>query len=350
MLAKYRAAGVRLYLSDFTLEMGIPTVGVLAYDPATHPAQSEIVWTAGTTPDPQKALSRALTEVAQLAGDFNTSANYVASGLPKFAEIAAARFVTHPGREVDIQELPDLSDDNIRVEVENCVAALAQRGMEVLVIDTTHPLLGIPSFYTLIPGAHFRERAEGTSVGMFAAKLLTEKLPPARRSPPWRTSTASCPANTTSSSTWAAATWSWGTPEAPCPASSRPWISAPRPRRWPASTPTWGSASRTSATTARRCGCWKRASGSTPSAPTSSTSRASATSCSRSTARRSAASSASWRSTPARPSTTPTSAPTTASWGKSRRPSATTRSPFPWTPRSSLRATTCCAPQGGARG
>jgi len=178
MLAKFHAAGVRLYLSDFTLEMGIPTVGVLAYDPATHPAQSEIVWTAGTTPDPQKALSRALTEVAQLAGDFNTGANYVASGLPKFSEIAAARFVTHPGREVDIQQLPNLSDDNIRVEVENCVAALAQRGLEVLVIDTTHPLLGIPSFYTIIPGAHFRERAEGTSVGMFAAKLLTEKLPP----------------------------------------------------------------------------------------------------------------------------------------------------------------------------
>ncbi len=178
MLAKFHAAGVRLYLSDFTLEMGIPTVGVLAYDPATHPAQSEIVWTAGTTPDPQKALSRALTEVAQLAGDFNTGANYVASGLPKFSEIAAARFVTHPGREVDIQQLPNLSDDNIRVEVENCVAALATRGMEVLVIDTTHPLLGIPSFYTIIPGAHFRERAEGTSVGMFAAKLLTEKLPP----------------------------------------------------------------------------------------------------------------------------------------------------------------------------
>ncbi|MFZ2039901.1 MAG: YcaO-like family protein, partial [Desulfobacterales bacterium] len=178
MLAKFHAAGVRLYLSDFTLEMGIPTVGVLAYDPATHPAQSEIVWTAGTTPDPQKALSRALTEVAQLAGDFNTGANYVASGLPKFAEIAAAGFVTHPGREVDIQQLPNLSDDNIRVEVENCVAALAQRGLEVLVIDTTHPLLGIPSFYTIIPGAHFRERAEGTSVGMFAAKLLTEKLAP----------------------------------------------------------------------------------------------------------------------------------------------------------------------------
>jgi ribosomal protein S12 methylthiotransferase accessory factor len=46
--------------------------------------------------------------------------------------------------------------------------------MEVIVVDTIHPLLGIPSFYTIIPGAHFRERALGTSVGMFSAKLIAE--------------------------------------------------------------------------------------------------------------------------------------------------------------------------------
>jgi len=33
MLAKYRKCGIRLFLSDFTLDTGIPTVGVLAYDP-----------------------------------------------------------------------------------------------------------------------------------------------------------------------------------------------------------------------------------------------------------------------------------------------------------------------------
>ena len=83
MIGKYRRIGVRLFASDFTLDTGIPSVGVMAYDPSTFPDKSEIVWTAGTTPDPQKALSRALTEVAQLAGDFNASSNYVASGLPK---------------------------------------------------------------------------------------------------------------------------------------------------------------------------------------------------------------------------------------------------------------------------
>ncbi|MBW1840816.1 MAG: YcaO-like family protein [Deltaproteobacteria bacterium] len=174
MIHKYQRVGVKLFISDFSLDTGIPSVGVLAYDPGTFPEKSEIVWTAGTTPDPQKALSRALTEVAQLAGDFNTSSNYVASGLPKFRSLEAADFVIHPESEIDITHLPDLSDDNIKIEVENCISALSRTGLEVIVINTMSDLLGIPAFYTIIPGAHFRERAAGTSVGMFSAKLIAE--------------------------------------------------------------------------------------------------------------------------------------------------------------------------------
>ncbi len=174
MMGKYERVGVRLFITDFSLDMGIPSVGVLAYDPATFPEKSEIVWTAGTTPDPQKALSRALTEVAQLAGDFNTNANYVASGLPKFRNLEEAEFVTHAETTIDITELPDLHNDNIRVEVENCISALSRTGMEVIVINTMHSRLEIPAFYTIIPGTHFRERAANTSVGMFSSKLIAE--------------------------------------------------------------------------------------------------------------------------------------------------------------------------------
>jgi len=178
MLRKYRAAGVKLYISDFTLGTGIPSIGVLAYDPSTFPGRSEIVWTAGTTPNPQKSLSRALAEVAQLAGDFNTSSNYVASGLPKFKDLDEARFVMESEREVDLGELPDLSNDNIRVEVENCIEALSRLNFEVILIDVTHPRLEIPAFYTVVPGAHFRERAAGGSAGMFSAKLIAESGDP----------------------------------------------------------------------------------------------------------------------------------------------------------------------------
>ncbi|HSQ86728.1 MAG TPA: YcaO-like family protein, partial [Desulfobacterales bacterium] len=178
MIGKYRKTGINLFISDFSLEMGIPSVGVLAYDPSTFPERSEIVWTAGTTADPEKALSRALTEVAQLAGDFDTPSRYVASGLPKLTRIEDAEFIINPGKRIDIHTLPELSNDNIKIEVENCISALAKKGLEVIVVDTKHPLLDIPAFYTIIPGAHFRERSLGTSLGMFSAKIIAENQPP----------------------------------------------------------------------------------------------------------------------------------------------------------------------------
>lgn len=174
MMGKYRNEGIRLYLTDFSLDTGIPSVGAMAYDPSTFPGMSEIVWTAGTTPDPQKALSRALTEVAQLAGDFNSGSNYVASGLPKFKTLDDAGFIIDNDKSVKITDLPDLSNDNIKVEIENCLSALSANNMEVILVDTMHSDLKIPAFYTIIPGAHFRERAAGTSVGMFTAKIFAD--------------------------------------------------------------------------------------------------------------------------------------------------------------------------------
>ncbi|CAN2047725.1 ribosomal protein S12 methylthiotransferase accessory factor [Candidatus Magnetomoraceae bacterium gMMP-1] len=176
MIKKYKKIGVKLFASDFSLNTGIPTVGLLAYDLSTFPKMSEIVWTAGTTPNPEKSLSRALTEVAQLGGDFNTGSNYMASGLPKFNSLKQADFITSSTKSVSIDSLPDLSDNNIRVEVENYINALKKQNMDVIIVDVTHPGLKIPAFYTIIPGTHFRERAKGASVGMFLAKITAENF------------------------------------------------------------------------------------------------------------------------------------------------------------------------------
>lgn len=178
LLKKFKNEGIKVHATDFSLDTGISTVGVLAWDPNTFPELSEIVWTAGTSPDPQKALSRALTETAQLAGDFNTGSNYVASGLPKFTDINDASYITHPEKMVDISTLPDLANPNIKVEVENLISALEQRAFQVFAIRTMHGGLEIPSFYSIIPGAHFRERAVAASVGMFTARFITESFDP----------------------------------------------------------------------------------------------------------------------------------------------------------------------------
>ena len=148
----------------------------MAWDPATFPDASEIVYTAGTTPDANKALIRALTEVAQLAGDFNSGSNYVASGLPKPLSLEEVKYITEPAETRALSEMADLHHSDMRQEVENCVQALAKIGLDVLVIDTAHPDLEIPATYTIIPGAHFRERAAGGDAALFAAKLATQLL------------------------------------------------------------------------------------------------------------------------------------------------------------------------------
>ncbi|MEA3547160.1 MAG: YcaO-like family protein [Thermodesulfobacteriota bacterium] len=176
LLEKFKNCNIELYLNDFTLDTGIPTVAALAIDRATFPESSEIVFTAGTTPHPEKSIIRAITEVAQLAGDFNSQSNYIASGLPKPLSMTDAEYVTGGKSSIPVTEMVDISSDNIREEIENCVTALAKLGLEVYVVDVTHPRLKIPAVYVFVPGVHFRERSRIHNVGLFAAKLVTERV------------------------------------------------------------------------------------------------------------------------------------------------------------------------------
>jgi len=74
--------------------------------------------------------------------------------------------------------LTNLSSDNIREEVENLIQALKERDFHINVINTMHEGLDISAFYSIMPGAHFRERAAAASVGMFSARLITENFDP----------------------------------------------------------------------------------------------------------------------------------------------------------------------------
>ncbi len=176
LIDKFERNGITLYVNDFSLDTGIPTIGALAWDKTTFPEKSELVYTAGTTPGVDKALIRALTEVAQLAGDFESGSNYVASGLPKPLSLDEVDYVVNPGKKIPIQQVKDLSDDDMLQELQNCLDALQKNNMEVLAVDTMHPELKIPAAYTIIPGAHFRERASSGDAPLFAAKLAAELL------------------------------------------------------------------------------------------------------------------------------------------------------------------------------
>ncbi len=114
LLKCYERLGINLWIRDMTFGMPVPTIAVMAMDPSTFPERSEIVYAAGTGTSPERALIRALTEVAQLAGDFDTEGKYVESGLPKFANLDEAKIVIDYSHEVNLYDLPNLySDDHV---------------------------------------------------------------------------------------------------------------------------------------------------------------------------------------------------------------------------------------------
>jgi ribosomal protein S12 methylthiotransferase accessory factor len=177
LLAKFRRNGIVLHLRDFSLDTGIPTVAALAYDPATFPADSEIVFAAGTTTDPTKSLIRALTEVAQLAGDFHRRTSYRPT-LPKYKTLEEAAYLMTPGPLVPLDRLPNLSRPNLKEEIGLCLTALSRLGLEVLVVNTSHPALNLPAVYVLIPGTHFLDRTRNTTAIFHLAKTAALYAPP----------------------------------------------------------------------------------------------------------------------------------------------------------------------------
>ena len=119
--------GITLILKDFTLGYPVPTVAAIAWDTRTFPALSEIVFTAGTAASPAKAAIRAITEVAQLAGDFETSRVYEASGLPKFTDLEQVRWLKE-GPVVALDTLPSVEHDNIYKELMALAKGLDEKG------------------------------------------------------------------------------------------------------------------------------------------------------------------------------------------------------------------------------
>jgi ribosomal protein S12 methylthiotransferase accessory factor len=176
LFERYTARGIHIWLKDFSLGLGVPTVGALAYDPSTWPMLSEIVFTAGTATSPAKAAIRALTEVAQLAGDFHTGSCYDPSGLSKPRDLEACRWL-QAGPKASLDSLPDGSHPDLLQEIKALAATLQGSGYAWYAKDITHPDLGIPAIYNIVPGFQFRERAAEASLGMFLGRMLAEERP-----------------------------------------------------------------------------------------------------------------------------------------------------------------------------
>ena len=174
LLDKFHKNGVEIILKDASLGMPVPTVIALAKDGTTFPISSEIVLTAGTSTSPTKAAIRAITEVAQLAGDFCTSACYEASGLPKYSLWSETAWLRR-GAVVSIDTLPDISQNDMLEELLTFAKQLNTQEFNLYSISTTNPDTMVPSHYNIVPGFQFRERDKNASLGLFAGRMISEQ-------------------------------------------------------------------------------------------------------------------------------------------------------------------------------
>lgn len=189
LLAKFEDAGVRVLLKDFSMGMPVPTVAAFAYDPVTVGKTSEYVFTAGTATNPAKAAIRALTEVAQLGGDFCTSSCYEPSGLPKYRSLADAKWL-EDGPLVSLSSLPTIESGDILEELLSLARDLGRTeafplpgisgwldenpGHRIYSISTKNAAGVMPTHYTFIPGFSFMERDRQSCLGLFTAKLIVQ--------------------------------------------------------------------------------------------------------------------------------------------------------------------------------
>jgi ribosomal protein S12 methylthiotransferase accessory factor len=177
LLSRFASNNIKVWLKDFSLNMPVSTVAALAYDPGTFPGLSEIVFTAGSATSPAKAAIRALTEVAQLAGDFHSASNYEASGLPKYSSLNQIRWLTK-GPLVNLDSLPDISGPDMGEELKDLCARLFALDFNLFSVSTMHQDLKIPANFNFIPGFRFRERASNACLGLITGRILAEETDP----------------------------------------------------------------------------------------------------------------------------------------------------------------------------
>jgi ribosomal protein S12 methylthiotransferase accessory factor len=159
LISKFHEAGTTLFIKDFSLGLEIPTVEVLVYDRDAPVEKIRIYNAAGTHSDRNKALIRALIEVAQhrcqmlyrkLVEKKEAGPTYC---FPSFKRLDDARLLTDEIKMVTFSSIPSYFHRDFKKEIERTVGSLAEKNLEVIVTNVTHPSLKVPAVIVSIPGS-----------------------------------------------------------------------------------------------------------------------------------------------------------------------------------------------------
>ncbi len=159
LLEKFQRAGIQVTVKEITSDLGVPSFVASADEPATEDPVL-LCYGMGTHFDPNIAVMRALTEVAQtrctlisgLRGDLLEEEWKRKQDYAKMKKDLAYWFESDPLPK-DFMEIPTRTHENFVLDIEGLLDRFEKCGFkQVLVTDLTLPNIGVPVVRATIPG------------------------------------------------------------------------------------------------------------------------------------------------------------------------------------------------------
>ncbi|MEC9452068.1 MAG: YcaO-like family protein, partial [Cyanobacteriota bacterium] len=167
LINDYAVLGRELWALDITADLGIPCI--VALSRATDGEAERILFGLGCHLDPRIAVQRALAEMNQMLGIANADVGKDDQGIDdtetltwlKTATLENQPYLkpdaTRPFRR--LEDFPQRHSADLRQDIDYCRSCVEAQGLEMLVLDQTQPLIGIPAVKVVVPGLrHFWAR------------------------------------------------------------------------------------------------------------------------------------------------------------------------------------------------
>lgn len=171
IVRRFAACHIRVYINEIATDIGIPTFCTWAVNQSSSgPA---VVVGAATDLNPEAAIQKSLEETAHTrmwvkrlmkdhpspnyADDYSDVTTFEDHVLlySRFDALPRLDFILNPSREVKVEEIANLSSNDVAVDIHTCLVKICQKGLDIIVVDITTPDVAEAGFSVvkvLIPG------------------------------------------------------------------------------------------------------------------------------------------------------------------------------------------------------
>ncbi len=167
LINDYAVLGRELWALDITADLGIPCI--VALSRLTDGEAERILMGLGCHLDPRIAVQRALAEMNQMLGIANADLGKDDKGITDgetLTWLKTATLENQPYLKPDemrplrrLEDFPQRHSGDLRQDIDYCRSCVEAQGLEMLVLDQTQPLIGIPTVKVVVPGLrHFWAR------------------------------------------------------------------------------------------------------------------------------------------------------------------------------------------------